>query len=377
MQVSVVLFSGGSAALASAYILGPRIGRYSKGTDPLPMGSPVNACMGLFVLWWGWLAFNSGSTYGVSGAKWQYAARAAVMTMMGSFGGGSFATIYSMYMCDGKVDIVHLINGILGSLVSITAGCFLYRAWEAILIGAIGSFLTCVSMPIIDRFGIDDPVGASAVHGVSGIWGVVAVGLFADNPIPLGTTNGRQGLFKGGGWYLLGVQVLSATALALWGLITTYLLLFCIDKIVPIRMDANEELLGADLMEHRIRHGQIGISRALSALAPLHLDISEAKDIPTVGVNPGHEKHLEEITAAARKLDQWRQLEDRMAESGKLRGRKPLFSVRQQSKVVNGSKEVSGTNSANGKFNQKIGDGKLDSKNDSELGGYTNYAWID
>lgn len=82
---------GGSSAFASAMMLGPRLGRYAKGTDPLPLGNPVNACMGLFVLWWGWLAFNSGSTYGVSGAKWIYAARAAVMTMMGSFGGGSFS----------------------------------------------------------------------------------------------------------------------------------------------------------------------------------------------------------------------------------------------------------------------------------------------
>lgn len=75
--------TGGSSAFASALMLGPRLGRYAEGIDPLPLGNPVNACMGLFVLWWGWLAFNSGSTYGVSGAKWQYAARAAVMTMMG------------------------------------------------------------------------------------------------------------------------------------------------------------------------------------------------------------------------------------------------------------------------------------------------------
>lgn len=84
---------GGTAAFASAAMLGPRLGRYADGTDPLPLGNPVNACMGLFVLWWGWLAFNSGSTYGVSGAKWQYAARAAVMTMMGSFGGGCFSVM--------------------------------------------------------------------------------------------------------------------------------------------------------------------------------------------------------------------------------------------------------------------------------------------
>lgn len=73
-------FLGGTAAFASAAMLGPRLGRYADGINPLPLGNPVNAVMGLFVLWWGWLAFNSGSTYGVSGAKWMYAARAAVMT---------------------------------------------------------------------------------------------------------------------------------------------------------------------------------------------------------------------------------------------------------------------------------------------------------
>lgn len=76
-----------------------------------------------------------------------------------------------MYRNDGRVDIIDLINGILGSLVSITAGCFLYRAWEAILIGAIGAFLTCITMPIFDKWSVDDPVGASSVHGVCGIWG--------------------------------------------------------------------------------------------------------------------------------------------------------------------------------------------------------------
>lgn len=301
------------------------------------------------------------------------------MTMMGSFGGGSFAVVYSMYLCDGKVDIVHLINGILGSLVSITAGCFLYRAWEAMLIGAIGSFLTCVSMPIIDRFGIDDPVGASAVHGVSGIWGVVAVGLFADNPIPLDTTNGRSGLFKGGGWYLLGVQSLSAACLTLWGVGTTYLLLWVIDKIIPIRMDPNEELLGADLMEHRIRHGQVGISRALSALAPLHTEISEAKDIPIVGVNPGHETYLAEITVAAKKLDQWRRLEDRMAEANAIKKKKnngyfgDIFSARKRTNNV-ASKDVSGLDSATGNFKQQ---NMENGKTDPEHGGETNFAWID
>lgn len=297
---------GGASAFASAAMLGPRLGRYADGYDPLPLGNPVNACMGLFVLWWGWLAFNSGSTYGVSGAKWQYAARAAVMTMMGSFGGGIISVSYSLWRHDGLLDIIDLINGVLGSLVSITAGCFLYKAWEAILIGMIGAMLCCLAMPIFDRLGVDDPVGASAVHGVCGIWGVLAVGLFADNPVPLDTTKGRRGLFKGGGWYLLGIQTLSAFCLTCWGICTTFFLLYIINKIIPIRMDPDEELLGADLMEHRIRHSQIGLSRAISALAPLKVDLKDIAGIKPIGLNPGHEKNLDQLKAADDKLEAWR-----------------------------------------------------------------------
>ncbi|KAJ8921310.1 hypothetical protein NQ315_013784 [Exocentrus adspersus] len=132
-------------------MLGPRLGRYDKGKEPLPLGNPVNAVMGLFVLWWGWLAFNSGSTYGLSGSKWHYAARAAVMTMMSTFGGGTMSVVYTMIKLKGKIDAFDIINGILGSLVSITAGCFLYQGWEALLIGAVGALLVCGSMPLFDK----------------------------------------------------------------------------------------------------------------------------------------------------------------------------------------------------------------------------------
>ncbi|XP_059062585.1 putative ammonium transporter 2 [Achroia grisella] len=278
---------GGSSAFASALMLGPRLGRYANGNAPLPLGNPVNAVMGTFVLWWGWLAFNSGSTYGVSGAKWQYAARAAVMTMMGSFGGGCFGLLFTLIRNKGKAEVMDLINSILGALVSITAGCFLYRSWEALLIGMIGAAIASISAPLFDKMGVDDPVGASAVHGACGIWGVIAVGLFADNPIPLETTNGRSGLFKGGGWYLLGVQTLTAVCLMTWAVVVTMALLWIIDKVMPIRMDPYEELLGADLTEHRIRHGQVGVSRAVSALRPYHRSNS-VEEVGGIGVNTGH-----------------------------------------------------------------------------------------
>lgn len=145
-------------------MLGPRLGRYDNGIDSLPLGCPVNAIMGLFVLWWGWLAFNSGSTYGVTGDKWKFAARAAVSTIMSSIGGGLVGLGFSLTNAHG-IDILSQINGILGALVAVTGGCYLYQAWEAIVVGMIGGFITCFTMPLLDKIKIDDPVGASATHG--------------------------------------------------------------------------------------------------------------------------------------------------------------------------------------------------------------------
>ncbi|XP_011065917.1 PREDICTED: putative ammonium transporter 3 [Acromyrmex echinatior] len=281
---------GGVSALACAIMLGPRIGRYDNGIDPLPLGCPVNAIMGLFVLWWGWLAFNSGSTYGVTGDRWQYAARAAVSTMIASMGGGLIGLGFSLTNPNG-IDILSQINGVLGALVAVTGGCFLYRNWEAMIVGMVGGFITCITMPALDRIHIDDPVGAAATHGASGIWGVIAIGLFADNPHPLDTTSGRKGLFKGGGWYLLGVQSLSALCLSIWSFFSSITLLWIIDKIIPIRMAVYEEVLGADLVEHRIRHSKIGVSRAMSALRPFTME-EVLRNVPPVGMNPGHDSYI-------------------------------------------------------------------------------------
>lgn len=209
------------------------------------------------MLWWGWLAFNAGSTYGISDSKGMFSSRAAVMTMLASFGGGTWSVIYSLIKNNGRVNIFDLINGILAALVSITAGCFLYHGWEAILVGFVGSIISCFCSPLFDMIGVDDPVGATSVHGLAGIWGVVAVGLFADDPKPLETTSGRSGLFKGGGWYLLSVQCLASFCLAVWGILSTFAILWIINKIVPIRMEPVEELLGADLMEHRVKHRSV------------------------------------------------------------------------------------------------------------------------
>lgn len=121
-----------------------------------------------------------------------------------------------------------------------------------------------------------------------------------------------MGLFKGGGWYLLGIQSLSALCLTCWGICSTFALLWVINKLIPIRMDPNEELLGADLMEHRIRHSQIGLSRALSALQPLQIDLQQIAGIPPIGMNPRHEEMLQEIRNANDKINQWHAYYDKM-----------------------------------------------------------------
>lgn len=123
---------------------------------------------------------------------------------------------------------------------------------------------------------------------------MLAVGLFAENPKPLGTTSGRDGLFQGGGWYLLGVQALTCVCLSLWSMLVTVILLWLINKVIPIRIDAHSELIGADLSEHKIRHGQVGISRALSALRPV-LNHGGLEKVTQIGYNPGHDAYLQEF----------------------------------------------------------------------------------
>ncbi|XP_046399246.1 putative ammonium transporter 2 [Ischnura elegans] len=291
---------GGTSAAVAAAMLGPRLGRYDlpRSLEPLSPGSPTNALMGLFMLWWGWLAFNSGSTFGTSGHKWKFSARAAVVTMLASFGGGVVGLAYSFLRRNRRFHVIDLINAVLGSLVSVTAGCYLYRPWEGLTIGAVGGTVACLMMPLWDRMRIDDPVGASSVHGCCGLWGLLAVGLFASDPQLLDTTRGESGLFHGGGWYLLGVQMLSAVCYVTWSSVLTFILLWCIDKGVGLRMRPEEELLGADFVEHNILRPGAGLDRALSALCDEFPNLCRADAASLVGHNSGHELYLERMVAS-------------------------------------------------------------------------------
>ncbi|CAL1272085.1 unnamed protein product [Larinioides sclopetarius] len=252
---SAVHLVGGTSALVAAIMLKPRLGRYDNGDNSsLSLGSPTNALVGMFMLWWGWLGFNCGSTFGVSGHKWKYAARSAIVTINSSVGGGIAALVFSYFTHRKKFIVTYLINGILASLVAITGGCALYHPWEALIVGAVGSLLANCTVPLLDKLHVDDPVGAIAVHGAGSIWGMLAVGLFIESDTLMELSHGLTGLFRGGGWKLLGVQVLAVVVVSTWSMVATFLLLFIINKFVPIRMTPEEEKAGADLVEHNIRY---------------------------------------------------------------------------------------------------------------------------
>ncbi|CAG7653984.1 unnamed protein product [Allacma fusca] len=267
---------GGASAFVAAWMVGPRLGRFDTNTGPPPMGNHNNALVGLFLLWWGWIAFNAGSTYGITANKWQFAARAASTTMIASIGGGLVGMFWGFVKPGTKVfDAVAVINAVLGALVGITAGCAVMHSVEAFSTGVIGACVVLLAAYIPDLLKVDDPVGATAVHGFGGIWGLLAVGVFAEDDFGiLGVTKGRYGLVRAGGWYLLGVQTLTAVCIASWAIVSTFVILFLINFIVPLRVSAHEELTGLDFSEHGIRRKQIGTSPAISLFGS-NLEVAE------------------------------------------------------------------------------------------------------
>eukprot|EP00794_Sanderia_malayensis_P012874 gene12874-14199_t len=258
---------GGFAALVATLYLKPRSGKFDPGYN-LEMASPTNAVLGTFMLWWGWLGFNCGSTFGVTEGRWKLAARASINTINGSIGGAMFAILYSCRLnkkYKRKLNVPMFTSGILGGLVGITAICTICRPWEALIIGFIGGVLSCTGMDFLEWMKIDDPVGCIPVHGITGIWGLIAVGLFAEK-VPHGGSVISPGLFKGGNAKFLGVQVVACICIIAWSATTTIIELFIADKLFGLRVTLEEEMLGADYCEHGILPRSTPESELLSEL---------------------------------------------------------------------------------------------------------------
>ena len=239
----VVHALGGFVGLAGAMVLGPRFGKYDANGKPraIPGHNIPFAAIGVFILWFGWFGFNAGST--LNGEDLRIAV-IAVNTNMAAAAGAA-AALLLIYAKTRVWDISMALNGALAGLVAVTAPCAVISAPSAILIGAIGGILVVLSIFAVENMGIDDPVGAFSVHGVNGIWGLIAVGLFAD-----GTYGDITGLFFGGGTGQLVNQLTGAATVMVWAFSLGYLTFKVMDLAFGIRISPQEELEGLDIQEH-------------------------------------------------------------------------------------------------------------------------------
>ena len=239
---TIVHSVGGWSALGAA-ILGPRIGKYGKDgkSRAIPGHNLTIAALGVFILWFGWFGFNPGSQLAAATTDDARAiSHVFLTTNLAACAGGFFALAVS-WMKYGKPSLSLTLNGILAGLVGITAGCDMVSPFGAVIIGTICGILMIYSVEFIDRtLKIDDPVGASSVHGVCGFTGTILTGLFSTS----------EGLFYGAGWSFLGAQVFGALVVGAWAAGMGFIIFKGLDKIHGLRVSKRVEEEGLDIYEH-------------------------------------------------------------------------------------------------------------------------------
>jgi len=242
---TVVHSVGGWAALVGAIILGPRIGKFDNGhIKAIPGHNLPLATVGTFVLWFGWFGFNPGSTMAADPGAISHV---AVTTNLAAAAAIMSATLTSWILM-GKPDLGMTLNGCLAGLVAITAPCAFVGVGSAVVIGLIAGTLVVVAVMMFDRLRIDDPVGALSVHLVNGVFGTLAVGLFAKDGLT-GTATGN-GLFFGGGFKLLGAQLAAVVSVAAFVCVAAGVTWLILKAVMGIRVSREEELRGLDIGEH-------------------------------------------------------------------------------------------------------------------------------
>ncbi|MCI0845764.1 MAG: ammonium transporter [Chloroflexi bacterium] len=235
----VVHAVGGFVALAGAVVVGPRIGKFNAdGSANVLLGHSVPfVVIGTFILFFGWFGFNinTGDSIGLN----------AMNTLLAGATGATVA-LYIMLMRTGKTDVLIACNGALAGLVGITAGAAYVEPWSAVVIGAIAAPVMLASVMVIEKvFKIDDPIGAISVHGTTGLWGLLAVGIFANG------NGGVEGLVVGEYLQIVS-QLISMAVVLAWGLATGFALFLLLKFTMGVRATREEELEGLDLSEHGI-----------------------------------------------------------------------------------------------------------------------------
>jgi len=242
---TVVHSVGGWAALTGAIILGPRIGKYKDGkAKSIPGHNMSLATIGAIILWLGWFGFNPGSTMAADPGAISHI---VVTTNTAGIIAVLTATATSWIIL-GKPDLGMSINGLLAGLVAITASCAYVTVPASLAIGAVAGVIVVLAVIFFDKVRVDDPVGAVSVHLVNGVFGTICVGLFAKDGIT-GTATGN-GLFYGGGFKLLGAQLLGVVSVAAFVLTASSVVWFAIKYTIGLRVTKEEEIQGLDIGEH-------------------------------------------------------------------------------------------------------------------------------
>ena len=271
---------GGISALIGAAMLGPRIGKFTK--DKAGKITKVNAfpghnlpigALGVFILWFGWYGFN--------GAACKTGPQLASVFLTTTVA-PAVATVTCMiftWIKYGKPDVSMCLNASLAGLVAITAPCDVTDCLGAIIIGLVAGLLVVFGVWLLDyKLHVDDPVGAVAVHMMNGIWGTIAVGLFATTSVP--GNDSVVGLFYGGGFKQLGIQLLGFVTVASWTAITITIAFTIIKKTIGLRVTEEEEIVGLDSMEHGLASAYSGFS-IMDVSNTMMMDINENTDLGT------------------------------------------------------------------------------------------------
>ena len=288
---TAVHMCGGVAAFVGAAILGPRIGKYTndangkKRANAIPGHSMTLAALGVFILWFCWYGFNTCAAVTV-----YHAAQIFATTTIAA----AAATIVSMvvtWVKNGKPDVSMTLNGSLAGLVGITAGCANVDAIGALVIGIVCGFLVVVAVEFIDiKLHVDDPVGAVSVHGVCGAVGTIMVGLF----------DYENGLFYGGGAYLLGVQTLGVVSVIVWVAITMFIIFHILKATIGIHTSAEEEIKGLDVTEHALPSAYPDFMPAVGVVSsyvpPVNGDVAIDEAVPVVAAPSVYEPSATKIT---------------------------------------------------------------------------------
>ncbi len=249
---TVVHYQGALAALAGALLLGPRIGKFGHDgrANPIPGHNMPYAVLGTLILWFGWFGFNPGSTLAVvTGDKIGYFGYVALTTNLAA-AAGAMGGILVAWIVLKKPDVSMMLNGVIAALVAITAASGFVAPWAAVLIGAVAGGIAVVGVLGVERIGIDDPIGAVAVHGGAGVWGTLATGIFAVPSLAANLGTGTGGLVYTGSFHQVGVQALGLAVVGAFTFTASFATLWVLKALWGIRVEPETETAGLDVSEH-------------------------------------------------------------------------------------------------------------------------------